>query len=192
MDAKFRRVLAAFLLLGLLWSLPHGSAQAQTEPAATIKGIAVFRLLDILNDSVAMQDFRARRDAAWEAYRASVKAEEEALVAADEDLAAQRSLLTQEVFAQRRQELLERVRAFQQKEQEARSALDRAQGQAQEEISRAILEVVSAYATEKKLELVLEQSQVYLNIRALDITNDILQRLDGEKAQLAVTIPPIN
>jgi len=167
------------------------SAVAQEPPAPKVQGIAVFRLLDLLNDSIAMQEFRVRRDAAWETYQASVKLEEEALVASDAELAAQRSLLTQDVFNQRRQELLERVRTFQKKEQAARSILDRAQAQAQEEINRAILEMVSAYATELELELVLEQSQVYMNIRSLDITGEILARLNTEKTVLSVSIPAI-
>ena len=97
---------------------------------------------------------------------------------ADKEFAKQRSLLTAEAFAEKRREFEREVADVQRLVQERRRELDSASAAALKKVQNALIEVVTSIAEERGFNLVLPSSQVLFFARKIDLTDEVLAKLD--------------
>lgn len=149
--------------------------------------VAVLGVTEIMRESAASKIVLAEIQKRETALKAEVERRENAVLAADQQLAQQRGTLSAEEFAQKRAELAQQaaeVRKYAQGEQVQIAELARdAEGQ----IREALLEIVRTIAKEKSLMLVLNKVQVVLFPNEVDITDEAMRRLNAQLPRVSVT-----
>jgi len=174
--------LALAALVAALVAFAPLAAQAQQQINVAILGVQ-----EIMRDSAASKIVLGEIQKREAALKAEVEKRENALLAADQQLAQQRGTLSAEDFAQKRAELSQQaaeVRKYAQGQQAQIAELAR-KGEGQ--IRKKLLEIVEAIAKEKGIMLVLNKTQVVLFPNELDITADAMQRLNAQLPSVSLT-----
>ena len=183
-DRSARQLLAALLLaLALAGVGVPGAARAQQLPAAVA---AVIDYQRILRDAAAARSIRDQIEVRRKAYQEEISKEEQRLHEADKAFAKQRSVLTPEAFADKRREFEQEVAEVQRMVQERRRALDDASAIALNEVKKALIEVVTSIADERGFNLVLPSSEVLFFSRRIDLTEEVLAKLDAHLPDVRV------
>lgn len=164
-------------------------AQAAAELPAAGTPIVVADVIQILRDAAAVQSIRSQLEKQRAAYQADLQKQENELRNADQELAKQRAILSPEAFAQRRRELEKRVSDAQQTVQDRRRALDTAFNTAMQKVNEAMVAVVSEIVQERNYQMVLTKTQVVIVQTQLDITPEVMRRLNRKLPTVAVSIP---
>ena len=117
---------------------------------------------------------------------------EAALQQTERELISQRELLSEEVFAEKLSQFEIDVTKTQKEIQYRREAIDVAFQNAQAKLRLIALEIVKEVAGEKRLDLVLVKNSALIFRPTLNISDEVLQRLNErtKNARLEVTIDP--
>jgi outer membrane protein len=175
-DRFARQLLAALLLALVLAGVgAPGAARAQPLPAAVA---AVIDYQRILRDAAAARSIREQIEGRRKAYQEEISKEEQRLHEADKAFAKQRSVLTPEALAEKRRAFEQEVAEVQRMVQERRRALDDVSAVALNEVKKALIEVVTSIADERGFNLVLPSSEVLFFSRRIDLTEEVLAKLD--------------
>jgi Skp family chaperone for outer membrane proteins len=169
--------LAAVLLPG------PGLAQETALPPATA---AVIDYQRVMREAKAAQSIRNQVEARRVRYQEEIAAEEARLLEADRELARQRSILETEAFNERRKAFEEEVAQVQRFVQERRQQLDDVSAMALGEVREAVIQVVGQLADERGFNLVLPSAGVLLFSPQIDITDQVLDRLDTQLPDVRV------
>jgi Skp family chaperone for outer membrane proteins len=184
LERAWRRTVAAALLAGALAGVAApGAARAQQLPATVA---AVIDYQRILRDAAAARSIRDQIDGRRKAYQEEISKEEQRLHEADKAFAKQRSLLTAEAFAEKRREFEQEVAEVQRMVQERRRALDEVSAAALNEVKTALIEGVTSIADERGFNLVLPSSEVLFFSRRIDLTEEVLAKLDARLPSVRV------
>lgn len=179
-----RRLVSAVLLaLALTAGGAFGAARAQQLPATVA---AVIDYQRILRDAAAARSIRDQIETRRKAYQEEISKEEQRLHEADKAFAKQRSLLTSEAFAEKRREFEQEVAEVQRMVQERRRALDEVSAVALNEVKTALIEVVTSIADERGFNLVMPSSEVLFFSRRIDLTEEVLAKLDARLPDVRV------
>ncbi len=163
------------------------AAPTELPPVGTkIVAVDVNRLL---HESEAGKQVRSQVDRQLSVFQAEVSKQENDLRAADQELSKQRSVLAPEAFQQRVEELRKKVAAANQSVKDRRQAFDKAFGEGMGKVQQAMLEIIAQIATERQYEIVLHSGQVVMVANALDITAEVLRRLNQKLPQVTVNFP---
>ena len=117
----FRAAAAALFLVCLV---APGSASAAAAAPPKSPAFAIIDVQKILRESTAVRQLSQLIEKSREAYQAVLKDKEKELRAADQELSRQRTILTAEVFAQKRKDLEQKVASLQHDVQERKRTLD--------------------------------------------------------------------
>lgn len=120
-------------------------------------------------------------------------AEREAVLRQTErELTAQRGVLADDVFAEKLSQFEADVATIQKEIQYRREAIDAAFQEAQAKLRQIALEIVTEVAGERRLDLVLVRDSALIFVPSLNISDEVLRRLDErtKNARLEVTIDP--
>jgi Skp family chaperone for outer membrane proteins len=169
-------VAIVMVALGLLLTRGSDAARSQQLPPAVA---AVIDYQRILRDAAAARSIRDQIESRRKAYQGEISKEEQRLHEADKEFARQRSLLTPEAFAEKRQAFEEDVSEVQRLVQQRRRELDRAAEAALNEVKTALIEIVTGMAEERGFNLVLPSSEVLFFARRIDLTEEVLAKLDA-------------
>jgi len=175
-----------FIMLMVLAWLPGGTparGQAARDAVAAIDVQRIYR------EAKAAKALRDQIDQQRTAEQDQLRAREKALIEADKQLRRQQSILSEEAFAQKGQELTDKVAALQRDVQNhnrtLKDRLDRGLGR----IQGALIEVVREIAAERNLDLVVTAGSVVLQSPALDITDEAMARLDAKLPEISLDKP---
>ncbi|WP_176793765.1 OmpH family outer membrane protein [Rhodospira trueperi] len=176
LDALPRGLLAALLMAMVLVSLPAPQARAQeTFPNAAIGIIDMQR---ILRESTAARGVDSDRQQYLETYNKETAAEEQSLREEQRGLAIPPDAAPTPEMQQQVQAFRGKVAAFEQRVAERRRNLERALSIALSEVQRTITVIADEVAAERGINLVLYRSQVPLFDPRMEMTEDVLQRLN--------------
>lgn len=168
-------------------SAPAAKSNYELPPAGT--AIVVTDVVTILREAQAVQGIRTQIERQRNAYQAELQKQENELRSADQELAKQRALLSPEAFAQRRRELEKRVSDAQQSVQDRRRNLDTGFNTAMQKVNDAMVQVIGEIVQEKNYQIVLTKTQVVIVQTALDITPEVMRRLNRKLPTVTVSIP---
>jgi outer membrane protein len=179
-------VVVALAALAVAWLQPwtHHGADAQKLPTAVA---AVIDYQRILRDAAAAKSIREQIEARRQAYQEEVSKEEQRLHEADKAFAKQRSVLSPEAFAEKRRDFEQEVAEVQRLVQERRRELDSMAAAALNEVKKALIEIVTSIAEERGFNLVLPSSEVLFFSRSLDLTEEVLAKLDARLPEVKVS-----
>jgi outer membrane protein len=176
--------LAAILVVGWLQPWQHHGAAAQKLPATVA---AVIDYQRILRDAAAARSIREQIETRRKVYQEEISKEEQRLHAADKEFAKQRSVLSPEAFAEKRREFEQDVAEVQRMVQERRRELDRMSAAALNQVKEALIEIVTSIAEERGFNLVVPSSEVLFFSRSLDLTEEVLAKLDARLPQVRLS-----
>lgn len=171
------------VVLGAATSWPERAPRAQQLPETVA---AVIDYQRILREAEAARSIREQIEARRKAYQDEISAEEQRLKEADEEFAKQRSILSPEALAEKRRDFEKEVVDVQRLVQERRRELDRASAAALNEVKEVLIEIVTEIAEERGFNLVLPSSEVLFFARKIDLTEEVLTKLDQRLPEVEV------
>ena len=106
----------------------------------------------------------------------------------DSELLRQRSILAPEVFEQKQREFERRVDEFETRVQQITIMIDRAHSRAVREIQVSLSEIVDELSQERGFTFLLPTSQVVYMSKELDVSDEVLRRLDERLPRVEVVL----
>ncbi len=174
-------LVVALLAAAVLWRpVPSGASEGPS--------IAVLNVERVLNQSKAGQGLRTRIEQIRAANQEKDRETEAALRAEDEKLQKQRAVLSDEAFLQKQKELQSRVDSLRQEFDARRERIQVAVDKAWSEIRQALVEATRDVAVEHQIDVVVSQTATVLISKQLNITKDVLDRLDAKLAEVPLAI----
>ena len=159
-------------------------AQAQGGPI-----IIVIDTQRILRESEAVRSIQQQVGEQRTAYQNALKEKEKALREKDQELMRQSTILSAEVFSQKKRELEEQVGALQREIQEKRRALDKVFAEGMKEVQAALVDITRDIAQARQADLVLQRATVVYVRPEMEITEEALQKLNA--ALSTVSLPAL-
>lgn len=179
---RFAAIFGLLFAVGLTLFAPAGKAQdAQT--------IAIIDVQLILREAKAVQALQGFVQGQRELVQASITQRESDLRAADQELAREKKSLSAEVYEERRKALADELAKLQADVQDARRQLDQITNQGMAEIQAALIPIVQQVATERDVDIVLSKALVVIVRSELEITQEVLRRLDETLPSVSVGTP---
>lgn len=174
--------LAAALCTLLLPAATLAQAGGKLPPTVA----AVIDYQQILRDSRAARAIRDQVESRRRLYQEQIAQEEQRLHEADKDLASQRTVLSPDDFAERRATFESQVAEVQRMAQERRRQLDQVASAAFNEVRAAMIQVLNELSDARGFNLVVPTSGLLLFSPQIDITGDVLARLDVKLPNIKV------
>ena len=171
-------VLAALAVL----SLAAAPALAADAPTA----IGIVNVAKIMQDSKAANSVRSQLQTKQKSFQAELDAKEKDLLAEDQSLVKQKDKVDKDAFDKKVKAFKEKAADAQRQVQEKKASLDKAFTAALDEIQKNVLDITKQVANEKKLNLVVSSAQVLYGDPSLDITDEVLKRLDAKLSNVPV------
>lgn len=178
-------VTTALILLAAVW-MAQAPASAQTTDAARILIVDFTR---VTNDSLVGRDVAAQLE------RERVKIESRAtelntqLKTEQDELKVQRNIIAPDAFEGRMRDFNQRAQGAQDELTQMQQTLQRAAQQANLEIARQLKPIVIAVMQEKGGTMVLDKNIVYHSVAGLDVTTEVIDRLDAQMPSFQVSLP---
>jgi outer membrane protein len=159
----------------------------ELPPAGTQFVILDGRL--IMTQSTAAMALRQQAERQNSTLRADVQKQEQDFKNEQAELQRQRGRLSAEQFDQRVRDLQKRMSDAQTKLQNRTRTLDRAFAEAEQKIYQAMLQASVEVAEEKKYMIILDRGQVVAAQSNLEITGEILSRVNQRLTSVPLQIP---
>ena len=185
-------VISTLCALVILSSLTGPAAAQQPEAGQdviTLLNMAVIDTEVIRRNSRAFRDIGKQIAKYRKAIQADIQKDEEALRSANEELARKRAILAPETFAEERRQFEERLVQVQRTVQKRKKGLERVGLEAVKKVEAVLNKIITEVSKELSLGLILRKSQTVLVAKELDITPNVLKRLDTALPTLKVSDP---
>jgi Skp family chaperone for outer membrane proteins len=166
-----------------------GSQETGEAPRSGIR-IAVIDMQKIMSESKAVQSIQRQIDAQREQYQSDLQRRERELREANEALARERQVLSEDAFQRKRRRLEEQVTELQREIQRSKRQLDRNYSQAMRKVQNQLVQIVRDLASRQDIDMVLGKTTVVIVRPRLDLTDRALKRLNAELS--SVDVPPLN
>jgi len=140
--------------------------------------ILVVDIPNVLSRSKAAQDIQKQLEEQRRSYQSQIASQEEKLRSAQVELDRQRGVLSADAFEKKQQEFRDQIASVQKGVQEKKGTLEGVFNQSMGELRKAVVTVVAEIAKERKATLVLANQQVVLVEKTLDITDEVLEKLN--------------
>lgn len=180
------------MVAGVVALLMSGAVWAQTAPTKSTIAPAIIVIVDaarVQRESLAGKGLAAERERYQQTYNTEFENTRKQLQAAEQDLAKQRSTLAPDVFQEKVRTLNARVAEFQRQYQGAVRALDKSTAAASNDLQKAVVGVTSEVASEVGAGLVLHKQQVFLHEERMDITAQVIERLNKRLGSIPFPAP---
>lgn len=207
MMMKFTRfwiVLAGLSAMGAL--LPDGASAQQQKPApapaAAPAAAPVVRPLpprgsqlvfidqgEIETGATAFRGLLTERDKMANGLQADINRMEKELRTADEELNKQRAVLSPDAYTQRRRDLDKRFSDAQTTVNSRKRDIDQAVGDSYNKVMKQVFDIVAELVKENDYKIVLERKVVVVAESSLDISGEVVSRLNKKMPSVAVAVP---
>lgn len=185
MRAARRFGLAAWMALTAISGAPAAHAQQVAPPI-----IIIVDVQQILHDSLVAKSIQKQMDQHTERYTKEVSKQENELRQTQDELESQRSVLTRDAFNAKMRDFQRRYDALDHSVQMARQALQQAYNNAMTKVENTALKIISNIAAQRKANLVITKAAVLFEEPGLDITQEVIRRLDATLPHVTLAVPP--
>lgn len=181
----------AFSLVAVIFAsiLSPEFARAQAPAGAAGPYFTVLDVGKIRRDAASVKSIREQIINYQNKLQSEIQKEQDAVRAAQQELAKKQTLLAPEAFADERRKFEQRVVGVQQMVQDRRRSLEEAQTNAMLQVERALNEIVARMAEKNGYDVIVRLSQVVYVKKTLDITADVLKELDKTLPTINVALP---
>lgn len=165
-----QRTLFAVLFMAFATIAPLAHAAAPT--------IAVVDVERLYIESKGAKSLKSQIEAKKEAFRKEFSAKEAELKKLEDALMSEREKLSAEEFGKKRKEFEQKILEARKLFQKRSNSLDDGQKSAMRELRKGIAEATTEVAEQKSYDVVLTRDSVVIAEKTLDITEDVLKKLD--------------
>lgn len=159
----------------------------ELPPAGTM--IVVVDVQQLLRESTAGGSIRTQADRQRVLLQQEVQQQENSIRAQQTTLAREQPNLSAEQFNQRRRAIEQRIGELERQVQEKRRQLDQSFGEAMNQFQRSMSEVIGEIVQEKQYLIVMNREAVVGFSTVLDITPEVMRRLNLRLPQVPVNLP---
>lgn len=177
-----RKLKPLLLLAGLF------AAAIVAAPAYAQQNIAVVDIQRIMRESNATKSITTQIETQRNAYQQQITKQENDLRNAEQELNKQRTIISPEAFAERRRAFEQRVGNLQRDVQNRKRELDKSLNSATITVQNALRDIIGALVTERKYTLILIKSQTAYNAPEMEVTEEVLKRINAKLP--SVKVPP--
>ena len=170
------------LALGVAFA-PQSPALAQTQPT-----MAVIDVQKLMNESKAGVSLQTQLKATSEKFEEEIKKFDKELKDTEQMLVKERASLKPEEFTKKRDDFEQKLSDTRRQMQKKRGALTESFGEANATLQKKIVEIVGKIADEKKIDVVMSRQNVVIVDKKMDITAEVLEKLNAEMADVKVKI----
>ncbi len=168
-----------FAIMVLLFALPAAAAELE-------KDIAVVNIQKIMKEAKVAESARNQLQSKQKQFQEDISKQETALQKEDQELAKQRTILSQEAFKKRVDEFRKKAAGAQKDVREKRASLSRAYDKAIADIQKQVLDIIAEMAKERGFQMAVPASQILYSTDALDISGEVLERLNKKMPSIKV------
>jgi len=154
----------------------HSGLGAQ-EPNSPV--FAIIDIQRVLRESIAVKLLSRDIEERKGQYQGELRKKEEALRKADQELARQRSILSAEVFAQKRGELEQKVATHQREARKRKRGLEQLFASGMNRVRSELAKIAKEIAEERGLDLILSKATVVVVKPKFEITKEAVNRLNA-------------
>ena len=163
------------LCVALLASFAGLPARAQ-EIAPPV--IIIVDVQQILRDSLVAKNVQTQMTQRTDRYTKEVSDQENELRRTQDELERQRTVLSADAFNAKMRDFQQRYDALDHGVQATRQALQQAYNDAMTKVENTALQIIADIAAERKANLVVTKAAVLFTAQGLDITQEVIRRLD--------------
>ena len=178
-------ILSAMLVLQT--SFVRAQVSGELEPVS----LAVVDFRGVLAKSEAARNIRSAVDEKRRELRKYFLEVENSLRDEQKDLSKKRSIVTAEAFEQRARKLKEKAQSAQKLAQTSNQKLKKSFDQAMDKVQKELLRIVAEVAEESGVGVVLFRSAIVIAVKKLDISKEVLQRLNKKLPEVKVRFETI-
>jgi Skp family chaperone for outer membrane proteins len=179
--------LASVLAPAVLRAQDNGEAAAVEQQAPAL--VAIVDIQRILTEAAASKSIREQVESYRSTYLAELTLEEDRLREEEQKLTRQRAILSADVLAERERAFRTRVAEIQQRAQTISRRLDNSINSAMNQVRRAMLPIFADLTRERGINLIVAKSQILFAVRSLEVTDEVLLRLDAVLPDVVVADP---
>ncbi len=187
---RLARHAALVLCLGLLM-LP---VSVLADPAVSAKLppviAAVVDVQRILQESSAAKAVQQQLESQRSRFQAQIESEENELRKAEDELSKSRDQMTPAIYSDREQQLRQRFLKVERNVEERRKILDQVFTDSMNAVRASLLDIVDKVAHEHGANLVIVKQQTLWAEPTLDVTSEVLERLNQKLPKVNVALPP--
>ena len=189
-EINIMKVLILFILSAMLvlqTSFVRAQVSSELEPVS----LAVVDFRGVLAKSEAARNIRSAVDEKRRELRKYFLEVENSLRDEQKDLSKKRSIVTAEAFEQRARKLKEKAQSAQKLAQTSNQKLKKSFDQAMDKVQKELLRIVAEVAEESGVGVVLFRSAIVIAVKKLDISKEVLQRLNKKLPEVKVRFETI-
>lgn len=193
------RLLFSVAILSATTALSSGFAQtpaaapaaaAPAGPALVPPTVAIVDMQRVLRDSSAGKSIQSQLEVESRKFRDQVTKLQDEIKTGENDLRRQRAVMAEAAFNEAAQALQRRQADAQRTVQERQEALQKGESDAVNVVADNMKDVVQQLASERHISMVVSKQAVISFVdKNMDITDDIVQRLNTKLPSVTVTIP---
>ena len=176
-----------FVVLVLQTSFVRAQVSSELEPVS----LAVVDFRGVLAKSEAARNIRSAVDERRRELRKYFLEVENSLRDEQKDLSKKRSIVTAEAFEKRARKLKEKAQSAQKLAQTSNQKLKKSFDQAMDKVQKELLRIVAEVAEESGVGVVLFRSAIVIAVKKLDISKEVLQRLNKKLPEVKVRFETI-
>lgn len=179
---------AALVAVLFLFIAPVSTVVAQSQNTNVI---AVLDIPKIMGQATVVADINRQLAQLEEQFESDVKNKEEELRNERSQLGKQKVILAPNVFAQKQEQLAQKVGKFRQDTRERALEIQRSKLVALDEVKKALIPIVQEVSSRRGANMVLETADLLFADKSLDITTEILDELNKTFTKVTVKVVPL-
>ena len=188
--SHWKTLSGAALTASIVASGAPAFAQIVQAPGAPLGGVCVYSENGLLGQSQAGLAANQQLAQLQKSVNAELSATRDRLVADDRALTAQKAQLSAADFNQKSADLQRRAQDLDSLSRVRNSQLSRTRDEAVRQISTAALPLFNASLTAHRCSIVLDKGPVYSVNPAMDLTGEIMQKLNAVMPTISVQLAP--
>ncbi|MGE4350951.1 MAG: OmpH family outer membrane protein [Bdellovibrionales bacterium] len=176
-----------------LWLLSAAGSSFAAEPSLKplqASAVAIVDVQRILQSSHAAKSVQSQLETQRSKFQTEIAAEEMDLREAERKLTKLRETAKANDYVEQEQKLQQRFLSVERHVQARRKALDQGYTDSMNVVRKALIDIVADIAKKKRVNLVIVKQQVIWNDSVIDITDEVLARLDEAMPNVQFSIQP--
>jgi outer membrane protein len=189
----YRIKFLSLLFLTLALALPSARAADAVPDVKNRMPAPIIAIVDvqrILEESLAAKSVQKQLEQQRAKFQTAIEAEENGLRQSEQDLSKAHDQLSADTYTEREQQLRQRFLTVERHVQSRRKTLDQAFTDSMNAVRAALLDIVNAVAHERGVNLVLVKQQALWVDKPMDVTDEVLARLNTKLPQVTVKMAP--
>lgn len=161
-------------------------AMAADAPAAAANTVVIVNIQEVMREATAAKTVREQLENKQKEFQSEIGKKEEALQKEDQELGKKRSVLSKAAFDEKALAFRKKATDVQKEVQSKKATLDAAFEHALNDIQKVVTDVITDLSKEKGFSVALPTSQILYGDPKLDISDEVLKRLNAKLPKLDV------